>query len=193
MADDFLAEGLLNPDSVPSESTIQDIFWHCLSEAEHTFGPRADGWKYTVKLRQSPLHPETINDGQNQVAVWLTTGRSWVGYYFEAAHEAIHCLNPNIPSDSAKYIEEAIASEFSLEVVRRFFGQRGVAACTISSDYRRARELASEIDNDIIRLGQRSRKRTGALGRVTVEAIEELYPEAPQLAALDSLSTFPKQ
>ena len=193
MTADFLAYGLLNPDSVPCESTIQLIFWHCLSEAEHTFGPRAVGWEYSVRLRQHPLNPETINDGQSQVDVWLTTGRSWIGYYFEAAHEAVHCLNPNVPSGSAMNIEEAIAVEFSLEVVRRIFGQRGVDACAISPDYRYARELASEIDKDMIRLGQRLREHTGALGRVTGEVIEELYSDAPRLALLGSLGRFPRQ
>ena len=192
MADDFLTYGTLNPDSIPSESEIQLIFWHCLSEAEHTFGPRAAGWDYTVRLRQSPLHPETINDGQNQVTVWLTTERSWVGYCFEAAHEAVHCLNPIIPSGSATYIEEAIASEFGLEVVRRLFDQHGVDKCTIPPDYLRARELASEIDKDIIKLGQRLREHAGALGRVTVEAIEEIYPDAPRWALRGSLEKFPR-
>ena len=193
MADDFLTHGLLHPDSIPGWPTIQLIFWRSLAEAEHTFGPRAAGWAFTVRLRQSPPYPETINDGQNQVVVWLTSGRSWVGYYFEAAHEVIHCLNPTVPSGSAIYIEEAIASEFSLEVVLRIFGQRGVDACTISPDYRHARELASKIDNDIIRLGQRLRKHTGALGRVTVEAIEDIYPDAPRWALLGSLGRFPRQ
>ena len=192
MAADFLAYGLLYPHLVPSESEIQLIFWHCLSEAERTFGPRAAGWEYSVRLRQHPQYPDTINDGQSQVDVWLTTGRSWIGYYFEAAHEAVHCLNPIVPSGSSMYIEEAIAFEFSLEVVCRIFGQRGVDACTKSPDYRRARELASEIDKDIVRLGQRLREHTGALGRVTVEAIAELYPDAPNLALLGSLGRFPR-
>ena len=193
MADDILTGGTLNPDLTPSESEIQRIFWHCLSEAEHTFGPRAVDWEYTVRCRQSPPCPETINDGQSQVTVWLTTGRSWVGYCYEAAHEAVHCLNPNVPSGSATYIEEAIASEFSLEIVRRFFGQYGVDKCSISPNYLHARQLASEIDNRIIRLGQRLREHAGALGRVTVEAIEELYPDAPRWALLGSLEKFPRQ
>ena len=192
MADDFLNHSSLDPDSTPSWPTIQLIFWHCLCEAEHTFGPCAAGWEYTVLLRQSPPYPETINDGQCRVTVWLTRGKSSIGYCFEAAHEAIHCLDPTVPSGSAMYIEEAIASDFSLEVVRRIFGQRGVDACTIPPAYRYARELASEIDNDIIRLGQRLRKHTGALGRVTAEAIEELYPDAPRWALLGSLGRFPR-
>ena len=192
MADDFLTQGPVHPDSIPSWPTTQLIFWHCLSEAERTFGPRAVDWEYAVRLRKSPSYPETINDGQSQVTVWLTTGRSWIGYFFEAAHEAVHCLNPIVPSGSAMYIEEAIASEFGLEVVRRIFDQRGVEACTMSPDYRHARELASEINEDMIRLGQRIRGHTGALGRVTVEAIQELYPDAPRWAVLGSLGRFPR-
>ena len=190
---EFLIHGLKSPELIPCWSAIQSIFWHCLTEAERIFGPRAVGWEYTVRLRKSPLYPETINDGQSQVTVWLTEGRSWVGYYFEAAHEAVHCLNPAIPSGSAMFIEEAVGTEFSLEVVRRIFGQRGVDNCTIPLKYRNARELASVIDEDMIRLGRRLRKHAGALGRVTAEAIEELYPEAPQRSILGSLKRLPRQ
>ena len=38
------------------------------------------------------------------------TDRSVIGYFFEAAHEAIHCLSPNVPSGRATYLEEAIAA-----------------------------------------------------------------------------------
>lgn len=194
MTDDFLTGRSLYPSYTPSDPYIHRIFWDCLSEAEHTFGgAREAHWTYTIQLRHPSLRPETINDGQDQVTVWLTIDRSWVGYYFEAAHEAVHCLNPNIPSGSAKYIEEAVAVVFSLEVVHRIFGQWGVSRCTTTPNYQRARALASEIDDDVIRLGQRLRERTGALGRVTVETLEDLYPDAPQSAVLDSLRQFPRQ
>ena len=84
----------MNAHLIPSWPDIQRIFRDCLSEAELTFGPCALGWEYSVRLRQSPEYPETINDGQSQVTVWLTKGRSWIGYYYEAAHEAVHCLDP---------------------------------------------------------------------------------------------------
>ena len=192
MDDDFLTHGLLHPDSIPSWATTQLIFRHCLSDAERTFGPHATGWEYTVRLRQSPPYPETTNDGQSQVTVWLTTKRSWVGYYYESAHEAVHCLNPTVPSGPAMYIEEAVASEFSLEVVRRIFGERRVDTCIMPPVYQQARELASEIDKDMIRLGQRLREHTGALGSVAIEAIEKLYPDAPRWALLGSLRRFPR-
>ena len=193
MTDDFLTQRLRHPESIPSCPATQRIFWDCLSKAEHTFGPREAGWAYAVRRRQSPPYPETINDGQSHLTVWLTMGRSWDGYYFEAAHEAVHCLNPTVPSGSAMYIEEAIADEFSLVVVRRIFGQWGVDRCARNPDYRHARELASEIDEDMIRLGQRLRDHAGALGRVTIEAFKELYPDALQWAILGSLNRFPRQ
>ena len=193
MTDEYLSQRLMTPETIPDWPAIERIFWDCLSEAERTFGPRATGWEYTVGLRQSPSYPETINDGQSQVTVWLTAERSWVGYYFEAAHEAVHCLNPIVPSGSAKYIEEAIALDFSLGEVHRIFGQRGLDQCTISPDYLHARSLAYEIDGNIIRLGQRLRAYSGALGQVTARAIEEFYPEAPEQAIMSSLRRFPRQ
>ena len=193
MTDDFLTKGLLNPISIPCLANIQCIFSHCLLEAERTFGPRAPGWEYTVQLRQHPLNPETINDGQNQVTVWLSHGRSWVGYFFEAAHEAVHCLNPIVPSGSATYIEEAVATEFSLGVVHQVFGSEGVEKCVITPHYKRARNLASEIDSDLIRLGQILRDCTDSLESVTAKVIEDLYPHAPQQAVRASLGRFPRQ
>lgn len=157
MVDDFLARGLQNPSSIPDCHEVKLIFWDCFRRAEHAFGPREPGWEYTVKLRESPQYPETTNDAHSRVTVWLTTKRSWVGYYFEAAHEVVHCLNPIVPSGAAMRIEEAIAVEFSLKVIPRIFGQYRADLCDITPEYRRARELASKIDTDVIRLGQRLR------------------------------------
>ena len=192
MSSDFLTLELHDPNSIPSYCQTQRIFWDCLSKAEHTFGPRGAGWEYTVSLRKAPPFPETINDGRSQVTVWLTLSRSWVGYYYEAAHEAVHCLNPIVPSGTAMYIEEAVATSFGLEVVRGIFGQDGVDKCGVTTHYRRPIELASEIDVKIIRLGQRLREHVGALERVTVGTFRELYPNAPNGAVLRSLERFPR-
>lgn len=193
MTDDLLAEALQNPRSIPTDSQIGRIIQHCLGETIRTFGPLATGWHHVVRFRQSPPFPETTNDGISTVTVWLTTKRSWVGYFFEAAHEAVHCLNPIVPTGPAMYIEEAVASTFSLEVVRLFFGQTAANECHLPQDYRNAIDLASQIDDDVVRLGQRLRESAGALESVTAQTIEELYPHAPQGAVLSSLRRFPKQ
>ena len=193
MSDDFLTQRQMNPGSIPGFSSIERIFWDCLAKAENIFGPRAVGYEYTVKLRQSEGPPETINHGQGQVSVWLNPERSWVGYYYEAAHEAVHCLNPSVPRASAMYIEEAIACGFSLNIVLSIFGQSGVDKCAESQDYLRARALASEIDEDMLRLGRRLRESAGALRSVTVEVVEKLYPDAPHRAVVCSLAKFPRQ
>jgi hypothetical protein len=91
----------LNPKAIADRTTIHSIFWHCLSKAENTFGQRADGWKYFVKILRSPGPPETIDDGQSKVTVWLNPRRTCAGFYFEAAHEAVHCLDPVVPSGPA--------------------------------------------------------------------------------------------
>ena len=189
---DFPAEALLAPDLIPSQPQIERIFWDCLSEAELTFGPRAAKWDYQIVLGHLP-YPMTSNDGQAHVTVWLTGNRSWVGYYYEAAHEAVHCLNPIPTMVDATYLEEAVASEFSLEIVRRNFGSYGINRCVSGPDYIQARNLVSEIDESIIRFGKRLRERAGALEYVTPEIIKELYPQAQQSAVESALKKFPRQ
>lgn len=133
----------------------------------------------------------TSNDGQAHVTVWLTGDRSWVGYYYEAAHEAVHCLNPIPPIAGATYLEEAVASEFSLDIVRRNFGSYGLDKCVSSPDYIQARDLASEIDGSIIGLGKRLRERAGSLECVTPETIKELYPQVHDSVVASVLNPNP--
>ena len=177
MTSNIPAEALVNPGRVPSPHSIRQVFWDCLLEAERTFGRRAAGWNYRVELAESGP-PMTTNDGHNNVTVWLTTCRSWIGYYYEAAHEAVHCLNPIPFMENAKYLEEAMATEFSLGIVRRNFGNGGYSKCGVPPQYEHARILASEIDRDTIRLGQRLRKQAIALEYVTSDIIKALYPNA---------------
>ena len=160
---DFPPEALPAPNLIPSQPQIERIFWDCLSEAERTLGLRAVGWDYHIVIGQLP-YPMTSNDSQARVTVWLTGDRSWVGYYYEAAHEAVHCLSPIPPAVGATYLEEAVASEFSLDIVRRNFGSYGIERCVSSPDYIQARNLASKIDESIIRLGQRLRERGRIIG-----------------------------
>ena len=77
---------------VPDEREVHLIFWECLSSAEATLGARSPGWQYKVQLRDTPAYPETVIAGTELVCVWLTKGRSRVGYLYEAGHEAVHCL-----------------------------------------------------------------------------------------------------
>ena len=91
------------------------------------------------------------------------------------------------------YVEEAIATQFSLELIGRIFGQSGVEKCEVSPDYRYSKQLAYEIDEDIIRLGKRLREHAGALENVTVGTIAEIYPDASRKAILDSVTRFQKR
>ena len=95
--------------------------------------------------------------------------------------------------ESAKELEEAVASEFSLDVVRRNFGDEGRNKCVTSPPYDRARILVSRIDEDIIRLGRRLRERVGALEEVTPDIIKELYPNADAAVIETILGRLPRQ
>jgi len=93
----------------------------------------------------------------------------------------------------AKYLEEAVAVAHSLHIVQRNFGSQLLEKCTLSSNYIRARDLAIGIDENIIRLGQRLRKRAVALEYVTAGIIEELYPNVDGTVVEAILDRFPRQ
>ncbi len=180
---------------IPDFSTVNSIFGECLEMAELSFGPREPHWNYTVRLRQKG-GPETINDGVDQVLVFLSSRRSVIGYYFEAGHEVVHCLSPNILSGSATYLEEAIAAKFSMRVVHHKFGPEiGFEPIKyISADYRDAISRAGMIDPDIIRVGQRVRARYGSFSMcLTDDSIREIYPNAPLSVTRRVLERFPRQ
>ena len=176
---------------VPDKREVHLIFWECLSSAEATFGARSLGWQYKVQLRDTPAYPETVIAGTELVCVWLTKGRSRVGYLYEAGHEAVHCLNPG-PSD-ATYLEEGVAAAFSRLLVSSRFGQLGLEKTMLTKDYSNALKMASAIDTDIVRLGRRLRGHVGSLRDVSTAAIRELYPRSPDSTVQQILEAFPRQ
>ena len=177
---------------VPPDDEIQSIFWDCLSDAENAFGPKRPELQYEVRITEEKKYPETINYG-TKVLVFLTRGRSRIGYYYEAGHEAVHCLNG---VNHSTYLEEAVATAFALHKVRSTFGQDGVDKCQVSSDYQRAIDLVHQVDTDVITFGRQVRELVGygSLSKdVTPSVLAELYPDAPQ-PAIDTLtSDFPRQ
>ena len=180
---------------IPDFCAVEAIFLECLEMAEQAFGPREPQWDYTVCLRDGHP-PETINDGHSQVFVCLSTGRSVIGYYFEAAHEAFHCLSPNVPSGSSTYLEEAIAAEFSLRVIRHKFGPEiGLEIEEyISSDYWKAMALTATTGTDTVRIGQQIRECFGSFTMgLTPEFISGMYPHVTPSVAHALLDRFPRQ
>lgn len=176
---------------IPPEREINDTFRGCLSKVESAFGALSPGWQHTLRLRDSPPYPETVITGPNTVSVWVTKGRSRVGYLFEAGHEAVHCLNPSLIR--ATYLEEAVAGAFSQSLVFGRFGQLGLERTLLTRDYNLALEMAVAIDRDVVRLGRRLRGHVGSLRKVPPEAVRELYPQAPDSTVQHILKMFPWQ
>ena len=181
---------------------IQRTFDGCLAAAEETFGAREAGWDYKVKLLETRDNPETVVLGPGRVRInlnkYLNEGGKLViavGYIFEAGHEAVHCLNPR--NGGATFLEEAVAVAFSLRVsgVAKRQGFYGVAQnlSELPQDYRRAVELATKIDDDVVRLGRRLRERVGSLKNVGPADVKELYPQVPESIVLEILGAFPRQ
>ncbi len=193
MSRHLAGQAVQDPMAVPDWPTNRAIFDHCLKVAEHTFGERDTSWSYVVKCRQDGRGPETINDGKSQICIWLSNNLTWIGCYFESAHEAVHCLNPNIPSESATWMEEAIAATFGLKVVLDTFGSQGLRLTRVTADYLHAMEMVSKIDADPIEFGKRMRDKAGAFGQVSPADLMELYPDVSEDRAIAALSKFPRQ
>ena len=178
-------------DEVPRDDEIRVTVDCCLAAAEEAFGALETGWDYQVELRESPAHPETVVVGPGKVRIYLTAGRSRVGYIFEAGHEAVHCLNPSNHGET--FLEEAVAVAFSLRMTENRFGPPGLDRCKLTEKYERAVRLAATIDDDVVGLGRRLRGHVGNLGKVSLAAVKELYPHVPEPIVRQVLEEFPRQ
>ncbi len=166
---------------IPDYAEVETLFHEALAEAEALLGPRSPKWQnVVVKFNAIVSQPRTDNDGNSTITVWLNPDRSWVGYCFEAAHEAVHCLNPVRLHDST-YLEEAVAVAFSLRMVHSRYGTYGTGKCRLSDQYREAVRRAGRVDGDTLSLGKRVRVRVG-FGSLSLdvdsEILSELYPSA---------------
>lgn len=175
---------------------IQELLDYCLGQVQGVFGEQEPGWpRYKLEPLDPPGVPLTIGlrtaDGSpDNVTIRLNTGRSWVGCVYEAAHEAVHWLNPGL--GPGRYLEEAIATQNSLDVVDRIFGQDGLNKCCVPPKYVYAMRLASVIDFDLIRLGQRLRGKTSSLTLVERATILDLHPQVPGDIVDRVLLPFPR-
>ena len=183
----------VTPLGVPTETDREVTFQSCLNMAECTFGPRDTRWDITLRLvqRRSPRRaPETLPYGQGLAKVRLYIDTNWGGFILEAAHEAVHCLNPG---NGAGYLEEGVATAFSLAVVNGSLGRPEPDSSRVSKDYQVALNRASAIDSNIIALGRQLRERVGSLRAVTPAVILERGPGTPFDVAQAALQAFPRQ
>ena len=184
----------VTPMDVPTETEREITFQSCLNMAERTFGPRDTRWDITLRLvqRRSPRRaPETFPYGQGRVKVRLYTDTVWEGFILEAAHEAVHCLNPG--NGATSYLEEGVATTFSLAVVDGSLGRPEPDSSRVSKDYQDALNRASAINPNIIALGRQLRERVGSLRAVTPAVILERSPGTPFEVAQAALQAFPRQ
>ena len=128
-------------DEVPPDDEIRVTVDCCLAEAGEAFGALETGWDYQVELRESPAHPETVVVGPGKVRIYLTAGRSRVGYLFEAGHEAVHCLNPSNYGET--FLEEAVAVAFSLRVDREAVRSSWLGPLQTNREIRAGRPIGS--------------------------------------------------
>ena len=181
------------PMGMPTETEREITFQSCLDVAECTFGPRDARWDIALRLvqRRSPRRaPETLPCGQGRAKVRLYIDTTWEGFILEAAHEAVHCLNPG---NGATYLEEGVATAFSLAVVDGSLGRPEADSPRVSNDYQDALDRACAIEPDIIGLGQQLRERVGSLRAVTPAVILERSPGTSFEVAQAALQVFPRQ
>lgn len=180
-------------DHIPPIDEIGDIFEYCLKRAEKILGFPPLGRDYKIVLRPGKS-PETLNQF-DPIIVYLSCGASRLGYLFEAAHEAAHCIDDVVTSQST-WLAEAVATEFSFSLVEQHYGECALEKCKRhskhdQSNYKIAVDLASSIDSDVIELGRRIRGSVGTIKRVSAEEITRLYPGSKQVIVDEILTEFP--
>ena len=152
-------------------------------------GPGSTSLERQLTLREDPPYPETIRS-RTTVTIMLTTGRSWIGYSFEAAHEVVHALDANASTCLGTNLEEGICSAFSLHVVEEVFGRRLAMRSPLDPGDRQTYRLVSRLDEDVLSVGQRLRERVGSLAVVSPSYISSLYPQASESLTSRLLRTF---
>ena len=141
--------------------------------------------------------PETIRKS-DYILVRLNKGLSCIGYTFEAAHEAVHCLESRSYWDRpyVNYLEEGIATDFSLRMVKEEYGKcefNRMCKDFVTPRYHVARSLVLGIDPNIFNLGRRLLSRTDSFKDISRDDIKELYPQALDQSVTDLLESFPPQ
>jgi hypothetical protein len=103
--------------------------------------------------------------------------QSWSVATYEMAHETVHLLNPVV--GSTIFFEEGIAVDFSFQMSLKFFGGSEVALqdAGMSLNYRQAWDLVRGLGGNVLTNGRTMRMRCGALGKVTVDALREAFPD----------------
>ena len=179
---------------IPDPLEVETTFFELLAAAESSLGPRDCKWQHIhVEFHDAVSQPRTDNDGISTITVLLNPSRSRIGYCYEAAHEAVHCINPVAARDS-KYLEEAVAVAFSRKMVYTKHSKYGLDKCGLTDAYHEALRRATRIDVDILRLGKRARERVGfgSLSLdVTPDLLRELYPSVDQATLASVVDKFP--
>ena len=186
----LISSAVSSPHEIPSHGDISLIVGYCDMKAHETFGPRSTTLSRQLMLREDPPYPETFADSTT-VLIVLTSNRSWLGYFYEAAHEVVHALDATaVTSGTGTWLEEGIATAFSMHIVREVFGRKLARNASVGSSYRRAHRLVSEVDRDVLRLGQQLRAQAGSIPAVSSKDILSLYPKVPKSRLSDLLQRF---
>ena len=108
----LISRAKASPREIPSREDISQVVGYCDMRAHQAFGPRATSLTPQLALREAPPYPETLVDGTSVIVV-LQTNRSWIGYFYEAAHEVVHALDATeATSGKETWLEEGIATAY---------------------------------------------------------------------------------
>ena len=143
-----------------------------LSMAESVLGPRDISKKiYQPKFTdEGPQLRNTPNFDGAFVELSRFGECYWPTVVYEMAHETVHLLDP-IPGNSNN-LEEGAAVAFSLDVQPSY----GVSMRASIPSYRYALQLVRMIPGGPLEAANHVRRRYGALGSVTAQILEELFP-----------------
>ena len=162
------------PETKPQDdrSGLWSLQLELLSMAESVLGPR-DILKKIYQPKFTDEGPQLRNT-PNLDGAFVELSRFgecyWPTVVYEMAHETVHLLDP-IPGNTNN-LEEGVAVAFSLDVQPSY----GVSMRPSEPSYHYALQLVWMLPGGPLEAANRVRRRYGALGSVTAQILEELFP-----------------
>lgn len=198
-ADQMLSRPCVQPEPCHQTWTLTSRLGHILDFYEAQIGPRNRafrllGVEFTSDRRPRVWYPD-FGKGPNNLIIQLTReARHGAALaLFQLGHEAFHVIEPIKPGDKGSYLEEGLASYFSLQYMKSQ-GFRGGERLLTETQYRHAYDQVVRVvalHDDFYKRLRQLREITRSFSRLSEDEFRAAFPNTPALMARNLVSEFP--
>lgn len=198
-SDQMLSRPCVAPEPCHQTWTLTSRLGHILDQYEARVGPRNRayrllGLEFTTDARPRTWYPD-YGKGPRNLIVQLTQDarQNRTLALFQLGHEAFHLLEPIKAGSQGSYLEEGLASLFSIDYMKTQ-GIKGGEAMLTELEYRKAYDLVvqvAKLHGDFDARLKRLRAASRSFSRVTLDAFRAAFPKAPAEVAQKLVSGFP--